>query len=230
MRHGAKSIAGGTVSQGGLWLAFALVLAGGCSSTPPEPYDYSAFLNARPRSILVLPPLDETPAVEASDHWLASVSQSLVARGYYVFPVALVQGVLRENGLPTPYEMHSVPLDKLHEVFGADAVLYATVKEWGTSYQVLNSVSTVSIEARLIDARSGILLWSGVRRYQRSSADSNQGGLIGLLVSAITNQIVTAISDPSDELARVVNWSLFGNEERGLLPGPYHPSRLEPGN
>ncbi len=225
-----KSQVSGTVFQRGVGLAFALVLAGGCSSTPQVPYDYSAFLNARPRSILVLPPLDETPEVEASDHWLASVSRSLVARGYYVFPVALVLGVLRENGLPTPYEMHNVPLDKLSEVFGADAVLYATVKEWGTSYQVINSVSTVAIEARLIDARSGTLLWSGASRYQRSSSDSNQGGLIGMLVSAITNQIVTTISDPSDELARSLNWSLFGNEKRGLLPGPYHPSRLEPGS
>lgn len=200
-------------------LGIALLAA--CSSTPP-PYDYGAYLAHMPRSILVLPPLDTTPEVNASYEWLATVTRPLAERGYYVLPVAMVDGIFKENGLPTPGEMHQVSLPKLREVFGADAVLYVTVTSWGTSYQVINSATEVAIQCRLVDLESGAELWRG-SASARSDSSQGQSSPLGMLVSAALGQVLSSASDPSPGLAERANWQLFHDDHDGLLLGPYHP-------
>jgi Putative lipoprotein GNA1162-like len=66
-----------------------------------KPYDYTNFRLHPPRSILVLPPLNESTAVEATWGYLSTVTQPLAERGFYVFPVAVIDQFLKENGLPT---------------------------------------------------------------------------------------------------------------------------------
>ena len=63
----------------------AIVLMTGCATKPP--FDYTAFKESRPRSILVLPPLNNTPDVQASYSVLSYATVPLAEAGYYVFPV-----------------------------------------------------------------------------------------------------------------------------------------------
>ena len=193
---------------------------GACAST--EPYDYALFEAHRPRSILVLPPLDNSMEVEAAYAYLSTVTRPLAERGYYVFPVAVVDRVLRDNGLTGPGEMHQAPLDRLRDVFGADAILYVTLKDWGTAYHVIDSSTEVTVEAHLVDAASGTEIWSGehTAEYRASSGD---GSILGALIGAAINQIASSVSDPSVDLARDCNQGLFCNEQRGLLLGARHP-------
>ena len=102
-------------------LLLSAVLAAACNSV--EPYDYTLFREHPPRSILVLPPLNNSLEVDASYSYLSTVTQPLAEQGYYVFPVAVVDALMRENGLPTPGEMHTVSLDRIADIFGADSVL-----------------------------------------------------------------------------------------------------------
>lgn len=192
----------------------------GCQT--PEPVDYTAFVEYMPRSILVLPPLDESPETNACYGALSTVTRPLAECGYYVFPVALVDLMMRENGLPTSYEMHQVSLEKLKEIFDPDAVLYLKVTDWGTSYQVINSQTTVTMEGRLVDATTGTELWSGAASAVKGSGDGG-GGLAGILAAAVVNQVVTSISDPSRDISKRANQSLFSNSRNGLLMGRYHP-------
>ena len=198
-----------------------LPLIGGACQSPAQ-FDRSAFLEHQPKSILVLPPLDETLEVDASYGSLSTLTKPLAERGYYVFPVAVVDAMMRANGLPMPADMHQVSLTKLNEIFAPDAVLYVTVKNWGTSYQVLNSQSAVTLEARLVDARSGVTLWSGEHTEIEGTAN-NGNSLYGLLAIAIVNQVVTSISDPSVAMSSQTADRLFSTSNGGLLPGPYHP-------
>jgi len=197
----------------------------GCSS-PPEVRDRTAYLEHMPHSILVLPPLEETPVADAPYLWLGSITRPLVERGYYVFPVALVDAILKENGLPTPGEMHQVSLQKFGEVFGADAVLYVTLKEWGTSYLVVSSRTTVSIQARLVDVRTGVEIWRGEHTAVLDSS-SGQSSIAAMLVGALVTQVSASASDPTPDLARRANWQLFQDESQGLLLGPRHPGFAE---
>jgi hypothetical protein len=192
-------------------------LLAGCATSR---FDYGPYLDHMPRSILVLPPLDESPEVDATYGCLCSVTRPLAERGYYVFPVAVVDRMLRENGLPTPGEMHQVPPTKLHEIFGADAILYLTVKDWGTSYQVIDSVTKVHVEGRLVDARTGTELWQGTERLQRGSGGG--GNAVGQLAAALVGQ-VTATPERARELGAEANQALIGAGAGSLLLGPYHP-------
>ncbi|HLQ36455.1 MAG TPA: GNA1162 family protein [Planctomycetota bacterium] len=197
-----------------------LVVAAGC--TTPRDFDYTLYLQHMPRSILVLPPLDDSPDVEGTYGCLAKVTRPLAERGYYVFPVAVVDAMLRENGLPTPGEMHQVSLKKLDEIFAADAVLYLTVRRWGTSYQVLNSATTVTIDGSLVDVKSGIELWRGSATAQENSGGGGQG-LAGALVGALVHQVVTSSAETSRNLAGTANFMLYHDAHAGLLEGAYWP-------
>ena len=95
----------------------------------PVKKDYTVYKQSKPRSILVLPPLNNSPDVHASYSVLSTVTQPLSEAGYYVFPVALVDQTFRENGMSNPGEMHQAPIAKIREVFGADAALYITVSD-----------------------------------------------------------------------------------------------------
>ena len=214
---------------GAAWLrrlgALALLAVAGCAS--PEPFDYRPLLDHMPGSILVLPPLNETNEPLAAEGWLATITRPLAERGYYVFPVAVVDRMLRENGLPTPWEMHQVSLGKLREVFGADAVLYVTVHDWGTEYQVLASVTRVAVTAQLIDLATGTELWRGQGVAARGSNSGNNQGLLGAAIGALVNQVVTSTYDPSPQVSREANDQLLGMRGRSLLPGPRHPDHAQ---
>lgn len=71
----------------------------------------------------VLPPLNQDTDIKDTYDCLSTVTRPLAEMGYYVHPVAVVDQFMKENGLPTAGEMHQVPLDKIRDIIGADAVL-----------------------------------------------------------------------------------------------------------
>lgn len=203
-------------------LAAAALLAGACAT--PQPYDYTAFKEARPKSLLVLPPLNSSPDVNASYSFLSHVTLPLAESGYYVLPVTLVDEMFRENGVTDPGQMHEVPAAKLKEIFGADAVLYIKIGQYGTSYSVISSESRVSAEASLVDLASGGVLWQGSATASSAEGRSSSGGLVGMLVQAIVSQIVETITDRSHPVAGVTSMRLLSaGRPGGLLFGPRSP-------
>jgi hypothetical protein len=182
--------------------------------------DYTLYRNRVPRSILVLPPLNESTTVEASYTYLSTVTRPLAEGGYYVFPVAVIDAFMKDNGLPHPDEMHGVPLDKIKEVIGPDAVLYVTIEEWGQKYQVIASVTIVRARARLVDAATGATLWTGKAEAAR---DSGGSGLAERLVAAVIHQIIFSSIDQTHQVSRQANTAMVFNSNNGLLFGPRHP-------
>lgn len=198
-------------------------LLSGCAT--PTPYDYSALRESNPRSILVLPPVNQTLDTKASYSFLSHVTYPLAESGYYVLPVAVVDETFRENGMVNPEDIHGLPLDKLQNVFGADAALYITISKYGTSYQLISSDTRVTAEASLIDMRSGQLLWKGAATASSTEQNNNaNGGLVGLLVQALVDQIANSITDRSHEIAGITSARLLSSSApKGLLPGPRSP-------
>lgn len=204
-------------------LASAASLLAGCAA--PVKTDYSAFRAAKPASILVLPPVNESPDVNATFSMLAQATYPLAEGGYYVMPVSLVNETFHQNGLTVAADMHQVPAAKLKEIFGADAALYMKITRYGSTYTVLSSAAVVSAEARLVDLSTSNLLWSG--RATASSDENNNnggGGLAGLLVSAIVKQIMNNLTDASHGVAGVTSARLLSpGTPNGLLYGPRSP-------
>lgn len=201
--------------QGGVAL-LGLFLLGGCGAPIT---DYRAFLDHMPKSILVLPPLNESAHVEASDAFLSTVTFPLAEAGYYVFPVAVVDQMMKENGLPTPGEMHQVSPQKLEEVFGADAVLYITIQDWQQQYVIISSRTTVTMVYRLVDLKSGAQLWG----YQQTVASGRGGLSVQGMVEAAAHALVSAATDEGRKLAAQANHVAFENSGHGLLKGSRHP-------
>lgn len=208
----------------------AAILATGCA-TRGQPFDYTAFKQSNPASILVLPPLNSSPDVGATYSMLSQVTLPLAESGYYVFPVSLVDETFRQNGLSNPAEMHEVKLQKLREIFGADAALYITIKQYGTSYTVIASESRVTAEARLIDLRSEKVLWAGAATASSAEGRNSSGGLVGLLVQAVISQIVESASNRSHPIAGVASYRLLAaGMPNGMLYGPRSPKYKTDGN
>lgn len=217
---------------GRLWARLSVRLAllasaaalGACA-TPPAPYDYSALLRAKPATLLVMPPVNDSPEVNATAGVWAHATLPLAEAGYYVLPITLVNETFRENGVNSGHEALDIAPARLREVFGADAAVYLQVKRYGTSYKVVSSDTVVEVHGRVVDLRSGELLWQG--QASASSAEQqqqNQGGLIGLLVAAVIKQIVGTATDASFSYAGIANQRLLGAPRvNGLLPGPRSP-------
>ena len=199
-------------------LALSLVLTG-CAT--PKPYDYTNFLAHPPRSILVLPPLNESTAVEGTYGYLSTATFPLAEMGYYVYPVSVTDYFLKENGMPTAGEMHQVPLDKVREIIGADAVLYVTLKQYGTKYEVISSVTTVAAVGKLVDTRTGLVLWEGTGIGQEGSGGS--GNIIADMIIALGSQAVNSSVDHAHTVCPMANRMMFTTKDHGLLYGPYHP-------
>ena len=206
-------------------LAAACVLAtAGCATAPPV--DYTAFKESRPASILVLPPLNNTPEVQASYSVLSFATRPLAEAGYYVMPVTLVAEAFKENGMTQAADMHSTPLDKLRKIFGADAVLYITVSKYGSVFMVVNSAAVVTAEARLVDLRTGKELWRGTASASSDEGQNQQqGGLLGLVVAAVVKQVLASATDQSHKVAGVATTRLLSaGTKTGVLYGPRSPN------
>lgn len=202
----------------------ALALSTGCVTRAPD-YDYSAFIKAKPVTLLVMPPLNESPDIKATPSVWSHATRPLAEAGYYVLPVTLVDETFKQNGVSDAAQAQDIPYEKLREYFGADAAVYLKVTKYGTSYQIVASETRVEIEGRIIDLRSGALLWQG-KAFATSAEQGapTQGGVAGLLLSALVKQIVSTTTDTAYSYGGIASMRLMGAPRRnGVLPGPRSP-------
>lgn len=208
----------------GALLSVALAfLLGGCAA--PAPYDYSALRRANPASLLVLPPVNDSPDVRATPAVWASATRPLAEAGYYVLPITLVDETFVQNGVTTAHDAQAIPYPKLREQFGADAAVYLRVIDYGTRFQVIGSETRVEVEARVVDLRDGALLWQG--RDSATTAETagrHRSGLAGLVIGAVIKQVVESTSDSAYHQAVAAGDRLLGAPRfHGILPGPRSP-------
>ncbi len=202
-------------------LTFALL--NGCATAPKQ--DYSAFIQSDPKSILVLPPINNSNEIVAPFGVMATVVKPLADSGYYVFPVSLVNETFKNNGLTVAQDVHNVAIDKLYEIFAADAALYIEIQDYGTSYVVLDSDTTVALSARLVDLKTGQVIWRGKSKASSSEdRDDRDNSLAGALIGAVLNQVIESTSDKGFEVSQKASQRLLSaDSSNGLLYGVRSP-------
>ncbi len=203
--------------------AVCLLWLSACSTPSAKP-DQSDFRNSKPKSILVLPPVNLSPDIRGSLTFLSTVTRPLSEAGYYVFPVAMVDATFKENGLQMADDIHDAPLSKLQSIFGADAVLYITVEKFGSSYVVIDSQTVVSAKAKLVDARTGTLLWKGQASASDAEGRDNNNGLAGVLINSVIHQLASNIGNPGHQVAKLASARLLSPQSGGILYGPRSPN------
>lgn len=203
------------------------VLLSACAQSTTHP-DYTAFKKSQPRSILVLPPVNETNDVTATYGMLSQMTQPLAEAGYYVVPVAVMDETFKQNGLTNAAEIQGTSPTKLREIFGADAALYSKVTQYGSVYQIVDSTTVVAASAKLVDLKTGDVLWQGNGRATGKEMGNNVNvgafGIVGVLVQAAVKQVAHSLSDEGHAVAALTsNRLLSAGPPNGLLYGPRSP-------
>lgn len=209
-----------------LLLILVGMMLAGCVTAPPAKRD-SRFQAAAPRSILIVPVVNRSVDVMASDYFLSTMTLPLAEKGYYVFPVHMVKRILEDDGLSDADLVHGAPAEKLGSLFGSDAILYVTIESWDAKYFILSTTVTVQLSYRLKDGRSGETLWGHRQRMVYSPQNSSTGNpLADLLVMAV-NAAVTKMAPNYMPLARQANAISFAYPGPGIPPGPYAADALK---
>lgn len=200
---------------------FALLLSA-CATTKK---DLSKLQNADVRSILIVPPVNSSVEVTASEYFLSTLPIPVAESGYYVFPVNLVKRLLEDEGLSDASLVQNAAPQKLGALFGADAILYSNIEKWTAKYAVLSTSVEVKIHFILKDARSGEILWEDVREKSYVPPNSSGGSPLAALITAAVQAAMTKAAPNYVPIARLVNAEAFEYPGAGLLPGPYKVAR-----
>lgn len=202
--------------------AFLLISLAACQTTNKD-MDFSAFRQADPHSILIVPIVNNSVEVDAPDLFLSTLSRYIAERGYYVFPVNLVKQVMEEDGMGDANLVHSSDPTRLGELFGSDSILYVTIHTWNTTYAILASQVSVELEYVLKDTRSGQTLWSNKQTRIWTPQNQQMGHpLLTLIAAAVQAAVVKAAPDYIP-LAKQANFAAFNQVKQGVPAGPYHP-------
>ncbi len=187
------------------------------------------FLAAAPRSILVVPVVNNSVDVPAAEYVLSTLTIPLAEHGYYVFPVNMVKRVLEDDGLADASLVHSASSSKLAGLFGADSVLYITIDEWTAKYIVLTTQVSVGMSYQIRDGKTDEVLWSHKEKKIYQSGGKGGGGLGGLVADLIEAAITKASPDSFYlTLAQQANtFSLLPYPGNGIPPGPYATEQQE---
>lgn len=198
-------------------LAVALT---GCVSAPVKK-DLSAFNTAAPRSILVVPAINKTLDVDAPNYLLSTMTIPLAEKGFYVFPVNTAKFILEQEGFYEGEQIHNQPPEVLANLFGADAVLYVTIKRWDAQYALITTTVTVEFDYRMV-IKDGTEIWQANQKMQYTPENNNAGGhpLVALISMAVNAAIARAAPNYMP-LTQQANQQVFVLGPNAIPNGPY---------
>lgn len=210
----------------GLSLAVASSLLLAACVTGPSPKNYQTFYGESPKSILVVPALNNTVSVNAADFFVSTVSRPFAERGYYVYPAYMVKRVLEDQGLSDAGLVHSADASRLGGLFGCDAILFVEIQRWESQYIVISTSTNVQFQYTLKSCKTGQVLWTDTQSLSYSPQASNSGNpLADLLAQAIMSAIEKGAPNyiPLTQQANLQAASWPG---QGLPAGPYLPAQF----
>lgn len=193
----------------------------GCAATPPVKKDLSAFNTAAPRSILVVPAINKSLDVDAPNYLLSTLTVPLAEKGFYVFPVNTAKFVLEQEGFYEGERIHQQPPETLAQLFGADAVLYVTIKRWDAKYALITTTVTVEFDYRMV-AKDGTEIWAATQAMQYTPQNNNSSGnpLVDLIATAISAAMTRAAPNYLP-LTQQANQMVFVLGPNAIPNGPY---------
>ncbi|MCP4763660.1 MAG: hypothetical protein GY870_17955, partial [archaeon] len=181
--------------------------------------EFALMYEEQPLSIVILPPMNESTAADAKEYYSTTIQEPLAYTGYYTFPYPITSEILKMEGIYDTELLVDLPLSKFKEYFGADAVLFTTIKKWDLSYMVIASSLTVSIDCSLKSTTSDQVLWTYIGTVVVDLSGGNSGGgLAGLIVKTVITAVNSAVADYVP-YARQANYRALYS----MPYGKYHP-------
>ncbi len=127
--------------------------------------------------------------VDAPNYVLVALPVPIAEKGYYVLPVNTTKYVLEQEGYYEGEQIHQQPTPVLAKLFGADSVLYVSIKRWDAQYQLLTTTVTVTVtvtvdfDYRLV-SKDGTEIWKENKRMQHHPQNNNAGSPLATLIVA----------------------------------------------
>lgn len=203
-----------------LLLLLPILLLAGCVQVPVK--DLSAFNQAKPKSILIVPAMNKSLDVDAPNYFLSTITRPLAEQGYYVFPVNAVKQVMEIDGMGDADQVFKADPQRLGELFGADAILYVCINRWDAQYSVLSTTVTVDFTYQIKDGHNGQLLWDDKRIMQYTPQNNtNTGNPLGNLIAMAVTAAMTKAAPNYMPLTQQANTLSI----QTLPFGPYRPQQ-----
>ncbi|MDB2616186.1 DUF799 domain-containing protein [Luminiphilus sp.] len=204
-------------------IAFALVIfLVGCAETQTRRDAFPGmYTDAQPGSIVVVPAINLTTAADAGDLLNVTITQPFSDHGYYVLPMPLVQDIFQREGVIVGEQVMQIPTSVFRDNFGADAVLFLTIREWEKNYVVIAANVTVAIDYRLVSTNTGETLWG----YDEQVVVDTTGNSGSILADIIATAVSTAMTDYVPVAYQVHNTALTA-----MPVGKYHPQHGQDGD
>lgn len=213
------------VVKGILYVVFFALFLSGCAKQVTKQSEFPGMYEEAPASILILPPMNESTAVDAKEYYTTTIQEPLSLNGYYTFPVPVTNEIMQMEGIYDTELLYSLPLSKFKEYFGADAVLFTIVKKWDLAYFVIGSTLTVSFDSEIRSTTSNRTLW----KYNGTVVVDLSGGGGADPLSLVLKIVVTAINSAAADYvpyAKLANYQSFAS----MPVGKYHPRHLQDQN
>lgn len=210
-----------------LFPVMVLFLLSACGQQITKREAFPNMYQETPVSILVLPTVNQTTAADAKEYYSTTIAEPLSYSGYYVFPIEVTAEILKAEGIYDTELLLSVPPQKFKEYFGADAVLYVTLKKWDTNYFVIGGNVVVGVDFLLRSTRTGEDLWKydGELVVDTTGDSGGAVGIAGLVVKLAATALKTAGTDYLPVAKRANTITMLS-----MPYGKYNPNYGQDGN
>jgi hypothetical protein len=148
-------------------LLAGMTLCLGCAGGAP-PNVSPDYKDRAPRSVAVLPVLNETVSLKAPEVFRPLLLNKLSLKGYETPSLSVIDGRLREKDIREAGQVNSLTPQELGKLLGVDALLYAYVTEFSTTYIVAYASITVGARFELKGTKTGEKLWDSEKQVKES--------------------------------------------------------------
>ena len=193
----------------------ALLFAFGCAT--PEKKTAGRFLQRENIRIAIVPASNSTQEVSAPIVLDKIWEEHLVENKFIVTNADAVVTYASASGVQLT-DLPSMSTAALGKDLNVDYIMFNEIVDWGNSYKVIASRTTVACRSRLVEASTGATIWANDWLKIDDSSDGG-GGLIGAVVGAAVHSIVGSMADAASKAAEQgVDFSATTMPYQGIAP------------
>lgn len=171
-----------------------------------------------PLIMLIMPPINNSTAVDAKDYFYTTMTVPIAEAGYYVLPPAMTMATLQRESAYDSERFIDGNLSKFGQLFGADVAVFTIINSWNKS--IIGSTITIELEYIFKSTKTNEVLFHRQAKIKCDTSTGMKGnGLLGTLLVATADAVRTAASD-------YVSVAVMCNETAlsDIPYGKYHPA------
>ncbi|HAF94985.1 MAG: hypothetical protein A2X34_02710 [Elusimicrobia bacterium GWC2_51_8] len=173
-----------------LFILTAAVLAG-CATPAPSVRHTTPF----PYTIALLPLSNQSLDLRAPELLRELLDTYLSAANFNLTDVKEAEEKLRGIGISEGGQLNSATPQKLAALLGADALLYGDIETFNYSNIGVYAGRTVKVRLKLIDAKTGAMLWETEKSKANSRLGLSKAAAKDVFVKGYANKALENIMD-----------------------------------